>query len=165
ATIAFDAATFEIWGALLNGAKLALAPAGKLDLNAITSTLAQYQVNTLWLTAGLFAAAVEEKISLFANLKHILAGGDTLPLTSIQRLLSTYSSIDLINGYGPTETTTFALTQHLSVKHCEEKVVPIGYPLNGYTSYLLDSTLEPVPPGVVGELYIAGAGLARGYLG
>jgi amino acid adenylation domain-containing protein len=165
ASISFDAATFEIWGALLNGAKLVIAPAGQIHLTDIKRTIQKYKVTVLWLTAGLFAEAATLELSLFQGIKKLLAGGDVLSTRAIKTLQNAYPDIKIINGYGPTETTTFALTSLINFQDAEGIDVPIGRPIQNTQIYILDASLQPVPIGVVGELYIAGAGLARGYFG
>lgn len=164
APVAFDAATFEIWGALLNGARLVLAPAGPLDLERIAQTIFQHGVDTLWLTAGLFRQIVETHIHLLAGLKQLLAGGDVLPVATVRRVKEQYPELTVINGYGPTETTTFACTRVITNQDLDAERIPIGSPIANTRVYVLDGSLLPVPIGVAGELYISGAGLARGYL-
>ena len=164
APVAFDAATFEIWGALLNGARLILAPAGPLDLERIAQTIARHGVDTLWLTAGLFRQVVETHPHLLAGLKQLLAGGDVLPIATVRRVKEQYPGLTIINGYGPTETTTFACTRVITDQDMDGERIPIGPPIANTRVYVLDRNLSPVPIGVAGELYISGAGLARGYL-
>ncbi|WNZ21409.1 amino acid adenylation domain-containing protein [Leptolyngbya sp. NK1-12] len=107
APIAFDASTFEIWGALLNGGRLVLLPTQQPDLEQLAQTIAQYQISTLWLTAGLFHLMVEEQMASLQPLRQLLAGGDSLSCQHVQQLTQTYPHIRFINGYGPTENTTF----------------------------------------------------------
>ena len=165
APTAFDAATFEIWGALLNGARLVLAPPGPPDLDRIAQTISQHKVDTLWLTAGLFRQTIETHPHLLAGVTQLLAGGDILPVGTVRRAKEKHPGLTLINGYGPTETTTFACTRRITAEDLNAERIPIGGPIPNSRVYILDSCLDPVPVGVVGELYIAGAGLARGYLG
>ena len=164
APLAFDAATFEIWGALLNGARLIIAPAGPVELGRISQTISQHNVDTMWLTAGLFRHVVETYPQLVAGVKRLLSGGDILPIESVRQIKELYPDLTMINGYGPTETTTFACTRVITGDDLEEDRVPIGSPIGNTRVYVLDQHLSPVPVGIVGELYISGAGLARGYL-
>jgi amino acid adenylation domain-containing protein len=165
APVAFDAATFEIWGALLNGARLVLAPVGPLDLERIAQTISQHDIDTLWLTAGLFRQVVETHPHLLAGVTRLLAGGDVLPIATVRRVKEQHRGLTLINGYGPTETTTFACTRLITSQDLDAERIPIGSPIANTRAYILDGCLSPVPVGVLGELYIGGVGLARGYLG
>ena len=165
APVSFDAATFEIWGALLNGARLVVPPAEARSLEELGAVLARDRVTTLWLTAGLFHQMVEGHLPALAPVRQLLAGGDVLSPSHVARLRRELDSCRLINGYGPTETTTFACTHE--VREAEEAAapIPIGRPIANTDVHVLDGSLGPVPVGVEGELYIGGEGVARGYLG
>ncbi|HZF11989.1 MAG TPA: amino acid adenylation domain-containing protein, partial [Thermoanaerobaculia bacterium] len=163
APLSFDAATLEIWGPLLNGGRLALFPPRPFSLAELEAAVARYGVTTLWLTAGLFHLAVDEGLAGFAGLRQLLAGGDVLSRGHVERALAQLPGVELINGYGPTENTTFSATHRLR-RSLGEGSVPIGRPIANSRAYVLDRELELVPVGVVGELYVGGAGLARGYL-
>jgi amino acid adenylation domain-containing protein len=164
APLSFDAATLEIWGALLNGGSLAVMPAGRVSIEEIGEAIGRFHVNTVWLTAGLFQEVVNDALISLAGVEQLLAGGDVLSADHVKRLLDAYPQCRVINGYGPTENTTF--TCCYSVPHAADINfgVPIGFPVNNTRVYLLDEDLRPVPIGVTGELYAAGVGLARGYL-
>ena len=164
APVAFDAATFEIWGALLNGARLVLAPNGYPDLDRLAQTIAAHSVDTLWLTAGLFAQAADTHPHLLAPVRRLLSGGDALSVSAVARTRATHPGLTLINGYGPTETTVFACTHEIEPRDAEAERIPIGRPIQAARVFVLDERLLEVPYGAQGELYIAGAGLARGYL-
>ncbi|MGH1392468.1 MAG: amino acid adenylation domain-containing protein [Trichormus sp.] len=163
APIAFDASTFEIWGALLNGSHLVILSSQQPTLAEIGQAITQHQITTLWLTAGLFHLMVDEHLESLKSVKQLIAGGDVLSAVHINKLLQTYPECRVINGYGPTENTTFTCC-HSVTDICESNTVPIGRPINNTQVYILDKHLNPVPVGVPGELYIAGDGLARGYL-
>nr|ATU31794.1 NRPS [Streptomyces sp. KCB13F003] len=165
ASVSFDAATFEIWGALLNGATLAIAPPGVLAAPELGAFLSSHGVTTLWLTAGLFHEVVDADIDVLAGLRHLLAGGDALSARHCKAVLERLPGIALINGYGPTETTTFAAAGRLLPEHLAHDTVPLGRPIADTRLYVLDDRLRPVGQGIVGELYIAGEGLAQGYAG
>ncbi|HEV7515173.1 MAG TPA: amino acid adenylation domain-containing protein, partial [Thermoanaerobaculia bacterium] len=165
APAAFDAATFEIWGALLNGGRLVLAPPGALSLGEVGALLDRHGVTTLWLTAGLFHQMVDERPGALAGVRQLLAGGDVLSPGHVRRLLAELPGCTLINGYGPTENTTFTCCRPLTGRWDAGASVPIGRPIANTRVYLLDRGLQPVPVGVPGELYAGGDGLARGYLG
>lgn len=163
APITFDASTFEIWGALLNGARLAIMPEGNTSLAELGGAIGEYGVTTLWLTSGLFHAMVDERIADLKPLRQLLAGGDVLSVTHVERVLSELDC-DLINGYGPTENTTFTCCYKIPRDVQLGKTVPIGTPIANTQVFILDETLKPVMDGEVGEIYVGGEGLARGYL-
>ena len=164
APISFDASTFEIWGALLNGGKLVLLPTQKPSLQELGEVLDKYDISTLWLTAGLFHLMVDEQIHSLQGVRQLLAGGDVISPIHAQKLQQIHPNCQLINGYGPTESTTFACCYRVPPNHPIDKSIPIGYPVSNTQVYILDNHLQPVPIGVPGELYIGGDGLARGYL-
>jgi len=162
APITFDASTFEIWGALLNGAKLAIMPEGTASLADLGNAVREYGVTTLWLTAGLFHLMVDERIEDLRPLRQLLAGGDVLSVTHVQKALENLDC-DLINGYGPTENTTFTCTYKIPRNIDLGKSIPIGKPIANTQVIILDEDLNPVADGEVGELFMGGDGLARGY--
>ncbi len=164
APISFDASTLELWGSLLNGAKLAVCPAGVLSLQELGQFIQERGVTTLWLTAALFHQMVDTQIESLRGVRQLLAGGDTLSVPHVRRMLEVIGSGRLINGYGPTENTTFTCCYVMSADTCIEHTVPIGRPISNTRVYVLDRHRQPVPVGVYGELYIAGDGLAREYL-
>ena len=166
APLAFDASTLEIWGPLCNGASVVIAPPGKISPERIAELVSKYQVSTLWMTAGLFHQMVDTKLEALKGLKYLLAGGDVLSPVHVQRVLDTLPSTTLINGYGPTENTTFT-TCHVMQPgtKLQGDSVPIGLPITGTNVVLLNDDLQQAGEGEVAELYAGGAGLARGYLG
>ncbi|HET6978710.1 MAG TPA: amino acid adenylation domain-containing protein [Pyrinomonadaceae bacterium] len=163
APISFDASTFEIWGSLLNGARLVLMPPETPTLEDFGEVFRQYGVTTVWLTAGLFHMMVDERPQELATLRHLLAGGDVLFPSHVRRALEELNDGQLINGYGPTENTTFTCCCPMSSLSPEAISVSIGRPISNTQVYLLDQQMRPVPAGVAGELFIGGDGLARGY--
>ncbi|QKY12014.1 non-ribosomal peptide synthetase [Janthinobacterium lividum] len=166
ASPAFDAATWEIWGALLNGARVLVMPhAVLLDPPALNRALLDGGVTAMWLTVGLFNSYLNALETAFGTLRYLLVGGDALDPAAIDRLLQRRQRPQhLINGYGPTETTTFAATFPITAVAPGAVSVPIGLPIANTQIYLLDSHMAPVPLGVTGELYIGGDGVGRGYL-
>ncbi|MEG3936130.1 amino acid adenylation domain-containing protein [Microcoleus sp. B13-B4] len=164
APISFDASTLEIWGSLLNGARLVIFPPHTPSLEELGQVIQQYQITTLWLTAGLFHLMVDERLEDLKPLRQLLAGGDVLSVPHVQKFLQKIGDCKLINGYGPTENTTFTCCYPITEPDQLGNSVPIGRPITNTQVYLLDSYLQPVPIGVPGELYIGGDGLARGYL-
>ncbi|HEY1352293.1 MAG TPA: amino acid adenylation domain-containing protein [Ktedonobacteraceae bacterium] len=163
-SIAFDTSTFEIWGCLANGARLVVAPAEQPSLHELSQILVRQQVSVLWLTAGLFHQMVELHLEGLRTVKQVLAGGEALSLPHMRQALEGLPGCQLINGYGPTENTTFSCCHALNAGEVLESCVPIGRPIASTQAYVLDKQLNPLPIGVLGELYLGGAGLARGYL-
>ncbi|MFI0879812.1 amino acid adenylation domain-containing protein [Streptomyces parvus] len=160
---AFDASTFEVWVPLLSGGRAVLAPPGAVDVTVLADTVARYGVTGLWLTAGLFQLVADEDPGCLAGAREVWTGGDVVPAAAVRRVLRACDGIRVVDGYGPTETTTFALTWAAESADAVPDSVPIGRPLDDTRGLVLDERLRPVPPGVAGELYLAGAGLARGY--
>jgi amino acid adenylation domain-containing protein len=162
--VCFDAATFEIWGALLNGGKLAIIPRDVLLSPAtLDERLVEDGVTVLLLTTSLFNRMAQESPAMFRNLRHLYFGGENADAASVRRVLESGGKPSkLINAYGPTEAATIAVS-HL-VESVEGNSVPIGRPIANTQVYVLDSAQQPVPVGVPGELYIGGPGLALGYL-
>ncbi|MDQ0600887.1 amino acid adenylation domain-containing protein [Streptomyces canus] len=163
APVAFDASTLEIWGALLNGCRLVVAPPGELTPADLTAIIAKNKVTVAWLTAGLFHAVIESGTQDLRELRYLIAGGDVLSAAHIDRALRELPNTTLVNGYGPTENTTFT-TCHTFDGAVADGPVPIGRPIHGTSVHLLDESLERVMDGEIGELYAAGLGLAHGYL-
>jgi amino acid adenylation domain-containing protein len=164
APLSFDASTLEIWGPLANGGRLAVLPAGQPTLAELGAAIERYGVTTLWLTAGLFHQMAEAEPQSLCRLSQLLAGGDVLQAQAIRHLLSEPGGPVLINGYGPTEGTTFTCCHPMTDPRQVPSSVPIGRPIANTRVFLLDRSATPVPAGVPGELYAAGDGLARGYL-
>ncbi len=164
APIAFDASVFEIWGCLLNGGRLAIMPPGAPSLEDLGRAIERHGVTTLWLTAPLFHQVVDRELESLRSVRQVLAGGDVLSPARVERALEALPLCRIVNGYGPTETTTFACCCDLRRAPRGRRSVPIGRPIRNTRAYVLDARLRPAPIGVCGDLFIAGDGLARGYL-
>jgi amino acid adenylation domain-containing protein len=165
APISFDASTFEIWGALLHGARCVLFPGNVPTAMELGSVLHKNSISTLWLTASLFNAVIDEAPEALAELGQLLIGGEALSVAHVRRGQTLLSATQMINGYGPTEGTTFTCCYRIPSAIDESlSSIPIGRPISNTEVYLLDRHLRPVPVGIHGELYIGGDGLARGYL-
>jgi amino acid adenylation domain-containing protein len=165
APLAFDASTFEIWGALLNGAALTLYSDPTVDIGKLKGLIERERISVIWLTAGLFHQVVEEGLSTLASARLLLAGGDALSVAHVRQVVEQNSGCRMINGYGPTECTTFSSWYEVKELEMDARTVPIGRPLANGSCYVLDEIGNLAPVGVVGELYIGGAGVARGYVG
>jgi tyrocidine synthetase-3 len=159
----FDATTFEIWGSLLNGGQLVLVDKEViLDAHRLGSALIEHCIDTLWLSAPLFNQLMQQNIEMFAPLNYLLVGGDVLSPTHINRVKQEFPGLDIINGYGPTENTTFSTTYLIENEF--EHAIPIGAPIANSTTYIVDNHHRLQPIGVWGELVVGGDGVSRGYL-
>ena len=159
----FDAATFEIWGALLNGLTLYIPDADSiLSPTALAQRIERWKITTLWLTAPLFSQLAAADPGTFANLKRLLIGGDALPVRQVNSVRSRSPHLTIINGYGPTENTTFSTAFVIDRDYSDS--IPIGRPISNSTAYVIERNGKIAPMGVIGELYVGGDGVARGYL-
>jgi amino acid adenylation domain-containing protein len=164
APLSFDACTFEIWGALLNGGKLAVVSNPFPSLDDIAAEIARHGVTTMWLTAGLFHLMVDNNLDGLKPLRQLLAGGDVLSPPHILKALRALPGCRLINGYGPTENTTFSCCYTVPKDYNGESALPIGRPIRQTEALILDESLRSVSAGTEGELYVGGTGVALGYL-
>ncbi|GAA2591737.1 hypothetical protein GCM10009863_00860 [Streptomyces axinellae] len=164
ASHAFDISLFELWVPLLSGARVVLAGSGAVDGEALAGYVAG-GVTVAHLTAGAFRVVAEESPESLAGLREVLTGGDAVPPAAVERVRRSSPGVRVRHLYGPTEATLCATWWLLEPGDATASVLPIGRPLAGRRVYVLDAFLRPVPPGVVGELYVAGAGVAQGYLG
>lgn len=165
APLAFDASTFEIWGAWLNGGCCVLFPAEATNLSLLEATIARHKVNTLWLTSSLFNTVIDENPIALQGVEQLLVGGEALSAPHIAKAQTALPNVALINGYGPTECTTFACTYPIPPNFDPRHLrVPIGQAIQNTTTFVLDHERRPIARGFVGELYLGGEGLAIGYL-
>jgi nonribosomal peptide synthetase CepB len=162
---AFDASTYEIWATLLHGGRLVLAPAGEIDTVERGRLIAAQKVTNVHATAGLFRVLAEQAPHIFGGVREVSTGGDVVSANAVRTLLRTHPGMVVRTTYGPTETTAFATQLPYTDPDAVPDVVPIGRPMDNTRALVLDGFLKPVPIGMTGELYLAGAGLARGYLG
>lgn len=161
----FDAATFEIWGALLNGAKLVILERETvLSPQDFASSLQTEGITILLLTTALFNQMIQEVPLAFRALRYFLFGGEAVDTRRVRQLLESGAPQQLLHLYGPSENTTLATWYHVQQIEPTAETVPIGGAIANTQIYILDEYLQPVPIGVPGELHIGGVGLARGYL-
>jgi len=165
APLPFDASTFEIWGTLLHGARGVVVEEDRASLQQIADTIRRQGVTTAWFTAGLFHLLVDHQLLALRDMRQILAGGDVLSPTHMRRAQAKLPNCQLINGYGPTENTTFTCCYRIPKAGWGAGPVPIGTPIRGTYVRLLDDDMNPVADGEIGMLYAGGLGLASGYLG
>ncbi|MFG2732973.1 amino acid adenylation domain-containing protein, partial [Streptomyces canus] len=162
---AFDISLFEVWVPLATGARVVVAEPGvAVDAAAVRRHVAA-GVTHVHVTAGLFRVLAQEAPDCFAGVREVLTGGDVVPLEAVERVRAACPEVRVRHLYGPTESTLCATWHLIEPGYDTPKALPIGHPLTNRHVHVLDDSLRPVDPGVTGELYIAGAGLARGYLG
>jgi amino acid adenylation domain-containing protein len=164
-SVTFDVSTFEVWGALGNGARLVMAPPHMPTMEELGEVIEGSGVTVLWLTSGLFQQMVETQLERMRGVKQFLAGGDVVSVAHMRKVGEAMPECALINGYGPTENTTFTACYRRKGDGGELSSFPIGKAISNTSVYVLDEGLEAVPVGVAGELYTGGKGLARGYVG
>ncbi|MFD3823260.1 amino acid adenylation domain-containing protein, partial [Streptomyces sp. NPDC058625] len=162
---AFDASTYELWAPLLSGGRSVIAPPGALTSEVLREQVAAHGISAVFLTTALFHLFAEEDPGCFAGLSELWTGGEAVRAEAVRRVREACPALVVVDVYGPTETTTFATCHRIDPQDPTPAVMPIGRPLDNTQAYVLDRMLQPVPAGVAGELYLGGAGLARGYLG
>ncbi|MFC9503539.1 amino acid adenylation domain-containing protein [Streptomyces sp. NPDC057002] len=160
---AFDASTYELWVPLLRGGRVVVAPAGPPTAAHIGRLIATHRATNFHATAGLFRVLAQEAPHIFAGLREISTGGDIVSAEAVRALQRACPDLVIRSTYGPTETTAFATHIPFTATDPVPDAVPIGRPMDHTRAHVLDARLRPVPIGVPGELYLAGAGLARGY--
>ncbi|WP_326799791.1 amino acid adenylation domain-containing protein [Streptomyces sp. NBC_01808] len=162
---AFDISLYEVWVPLAAGGRVVIAEPGVVDAERVRRAVAGAGVSRLHVTAGLFRVLAEEAPECFTGLREVLTGGDVVSAAAVARVREACPGLSVRHLYGPTEITLCATWHALRPGDTAGAVLPIGRPMANRRVYVLDAFLQPVPPGVVGELYVAGPGLARGYLG
>ncbi|MEU0940708.1 amino acid adenylation domain-containing protein, partial [Embleya sp. NPDC005971] len=160
---AFDASTYELWVPLLNGGTVVLAPPGVLDPGVLREVIARHRVTAMFLTCGLFHLIADQGPDCFAGVREVWTGGDVVSPSAAARVQDACPGTVVVHVYGPTEATTFATYHRLEAAIAADRPLPLGRPMPGMRAYVLDVGLELLPPGVAGELYLAGPGVARGY--
>ncbi|XLS27831.1 amino acid adenylation domain-containing protein [Flavobacteriaceae bacterium M23B6Z8] len=162
-SLSFDAATFEIWGALLNGGQVHIATLNELlDSNQLKQHIEQKEISKMWFTSSWFNQLADIDPSLFQNLDQVLVGGEKLSPVHIKKVKKACPDLKITNGYGPTENTTFSICGDVLDEDLDQ--IKLGYPISGSTVHILDKFLKPVPVGITGEIYLGGAGVSKGYI-
>ena len=163
APVAFDASTFEIWGPLLNGGKLVVHAEAIPTASGLAERIQRTGANTMWLTAGLFNALIDEAPATFRGIRRLITGGEALSITHVRKALAALPGIELCNGYGPTETTTFATHHLIRDDDVAAGSIPLGHAIRDTELHVVDARGKLAPLGAEGDLLIGGDGVARGY--
>ncbi|WP_316186189.1 non-ribosomal peptide synthase/polyketide synthase [Bradyrhizobium sp. SZCCHNR31011] len=162
----FDAATFELWAALLNGCCIVIIDRDTaLSPSRFAATVRERRLDSVFVTTALFNRLAQEAPDIFASVRDVLFGGEAADPQAVRTVLEHGAPRRLLNLYGPTEGTTFSTWMEVKAVPADARAIPIGRPIANSTCYVLDAALQPVPIGVAGELYVGGAGLAHGYWG
>ncbi|WP_068776273.1 non-ribosomal peptide synthetase [Paenibacillus sp. FJAT-26967] len=159
----FDVSVFEIWGALLNGSELYVVDKFTLlDPYKLGEAIKEYGITMMWLTSPLFNQLSQQKPDMFRPLRYLIVGGDALSPVRINTVRRICPKLTVVNGYGPTENTTFSCCFEINEDYPDN--IPIGYPISNSTAYILNAHGKLNPIGVPGELWVGGDGVARGYI-
>uniref|UniRef100_UPI00374E0120 non-ribosomal peptide synthetase n=1 Tax=Streptomyces lancefieldiae TaxID=3075520 RepID=UPI00374E0120 len=165
APVSWDAFALEVFGPLVHGGTCVLQPGGKPEPALIAELIARHHITTAYLSASLLNFLLDEFPGCFTGMRQVIGGGEAASPAHAAKALAEYPGLRLVNGYGPVEAMIFVSTHHITPEDARRPTIPIGRPIGNERMYVLDERLRPVPPGVVGDLYLAGAGLARGYAG
>ncbi|MFF3215470.1 amino acid adenylation domain-containing protein [Streptomyces sp. NPDC002886] len=162
--VSWDAFSLEFWGALLHGGTTVLQPGQRPEPATIAALSQQHAVTMLQLSSSLFNFLTDEHPDTFATTRIVYTGGEPASPTHVHRLHTLHPTLTITNGYGPAESMGFTTTHPIPVTDRPTPTVSIGRPLTNKHAYVLDTRLRPTPPGVTGELYLTGHGIAHGYL-
>ncbi|MFF4444478.1 amino acid adenylation domain-containing protein [Streptomyces sp. NPDC001502] len=160
----FDASTFEVWAALANGAAVVVCTEQRPSLEDLARHVERHGVTVAFFTTALFHQLAARRSRVFAQLRSVVVGGEAMAAAHAREVLAAFPWLELVNGYGPTETTTFATAHRVTAQDCEGQI-PIGRPISGATAHVLDADGHPAADGDRGELWIGGSRLAHGYTG
>lgn len=163
APYAFAVSTYELWVPLLHGGHLVLAPPGHLSVGTLRELIAEHQISAVHVTAGLFRVVADEAPECFAGVREVLTGGDVISAKAVRLVLEACPDTVVRATYGSSELSLFVLNSPMRAPYSMGPVVPVGRGLDNIQLYVLDEQLRPLPPGQVGDLYVAGRRLARGY--
>jgi amino acid adenylation domain-containing protein len=163
--LSFDLSVFEIWGALLNGGTCVLYPGEEPEFSRLGELIRTESINTMLLSASVFNAIIDSAPEILKGVDQLIIGAEALSSVHVARALKALPDLKIINGYGPTEATALTKCHTVSRKQRPNQSVPIGKPINYSSAYILDRDRRLLPPGVPGELYVGGIGVAAGYRG
>jgi amino acid adenylation domain-containing protein len=163
APVSFDASTFEIWGCLLNGGTLVVHPPELPSVEELADFIQTERISLLWLTTTLFRQMLQVAAPRLRAVRQLFTGGEVVPVSVARQSWEQLPRTRVVNGYGPTECTTFACTYEIPAPSVYGYSVPIGRPIENSTAYVLDQYGNPLPVGVPGELHIGGDGVSLGY--
>ncbi len=161
--LAFDASTYEVLATLLRGACCVVAPPDDMDGEILRRLITDRGVTRAAMTPALFAAFADEDPRIFSGLRQLILGGDAPSPTAVSRVLEAVEKLEIINGYGPTETTTYA-ARH-AINRGDDGRIPLGKPMDGFRLCVEDPRSEDGGQLARGELFLSGPGVSRGYLG
>ncbi|MFJ1562571.1 amino acid adenylation domain-containing protein, partial [Streptomyces mirabilis] len=161
----FDASTYEIWAPLANGGRIVVAPPGDLDAGTLAELVKKEGVSAAFVTTALFNLLAEQSPHCFSGLAQVWTGGERVNPSAVRTAVRACPHTAFVHVYGPTETTVYATCRRVGSEEDPGDDIPIGRPMDNTRVYVLDAALRPVPPGASGELYLAGPGVGRGYLG
>jgi amino acid adenylation domain-containing protein len=165
APVSWDAFALELFAALFFGGCCVLQPGQSPEPAVIADLAARHRVTTMHVSASLLNFLIDEYPQVFDHVSQVMTGGEAASVSHVERLLDMRPSLRLVNGYSPVESTIFTVSHRVAAADTAGRSIPVGKPLRNKQVYVLDERLNPVPVGVVAELYMAGVGLARGYLG
>lgn len=161
-SLAFDASTFELWGMLLNGGTVYIEDKERLlDSSSLSELLTCNKITHMWFTAAWFNQLVDINVEIFSHLNYLLVGGDTLSPRHIKKVKEACPQVKVINGYGPTENTTFST--FYEIPDGDFDAIPLGRPIANSTVYIINEKAQLLPPGSWGEIAVGGDGVAKGY--
>ncbi|HEV8241845.1 MAG TPA: amino acid adenylation domain-containing protein [Thermoanaerobaculia bacterium] len=164
ANSSFDAATLEVWGALANGGRVIVPTREQLhEPSELAAAIERHGVTTAFFTTTFFERMLDY-IGRLRAMRHVIVGGEAVPPLLFAVAAEVIPRTALVNGYGPTENTTFSCCFRLDREPRALRSLPIGRPISGSGAVVVDETLRPVPPGMVGEILVTGDGLAIGYV-
>ncbi|MFD6565073.1 amino acid adenylation domain-containing protein [Micromonospora profundi] len=165
APYAFQVSSYELWVPLTRGGTVVLGPSADLDVSTLRQLITEHSITAVHLTAGLFRVVADEAPEFLAGVQEVMTGGDVISPGAVRRVLDACPGLIVRAMYGSTESTLFTTHSPMSDLFLPGPTVPVGRPMTGIRVYVLDERLRQVPDGEVGELYVAGPRLARGYLG